>query len=340
MNMKQYFKHILAFCFCVVMFLTLNAAPSRFTAKVQLDSVYILMGKQTPLHVEIVGPLTETGGILTADSLWTDVEVASLGNPVITDLGNGRKQLNQDIIIQAFDSGMYTLPPVIYLQEGETVFSNTPVLKVLPVPVDSMVTVHDYADVADVNRHFLDYFPDWFSDYGIWILLALILLAVCVFVYMKWLRKGNLPLISKKKPEPPYEVAVKSLEALHDEHLCERGQVKEYYTRLTDILRVYLHRRFGINAMEMTSTEIRAAVRKNQETRPSEAYMAKILEISDFVKFAKVRPMPEDNERAFRDAMQFVEDTKPVEIAPEEETSEENTGKPAANTTKKKEEKK
>ena len=203
-----------------------------------------------------------------------------------------------------------------------------------------MVTVHDYADVADVNRHFLDYFPDWFSDYGIWILLALILLAVCVFVYLKWLRKGNLPLISKKKPEPPYEVAVKSLAALHDEHLCERGQVKEYYTRLTDILRVYLHRRFGINAMEMTSTEIRAAVRKNQETRPSEAYMAKILEISDFVKFAKVRPMPEDNERAFRDAMQFVEDTKPVEIAPEEETSEENTGKPAANTTKKKEEKK
>ena len=340
MNMKQYFKHILAFCFCVVMLLTVNAAPSRFTAKVQLDSVYILMGKQTPLHVEIVGPLTETGGILTADSLWTDVEVASLGDPVITDLGNGRKQLNQDIIIQAFHSGMYTLPPVIYLQEGETVFSNTPVLKVLPVPVDSMVTVHDYADVADVNRHFLDYFPDWFSDYGIWILLALILLAVCVFVYMKWLRKGNLPLISKKKPEPPYEVAVKSLEALHDEHLCERGQVKEYYTRLTDILRVYLHRRFGINAMEMTSTEIRAAVRKNQETRPSEAYMAKILEISDFVKFAKVRPMPEDNERAFRDAMQFVEDTKPVEIAPEEETSEENTGKPAANTTKKKEEKK
>ena len=50
--------------------------------------------------------------------------------------------------------------------------------------------------------------------------------------------------------------------------------------------------------------------------------------------------MPEDNERAFRDAMQFVEDTKPVEIAPEEETSEENTGKPATNTTKKKEEKK
>ena len=68
--------------------------------------------------------------------------------------------------------------------------------------------------------------------------------------------------------------------------------------------------------------------------------MAKILEISDFVKFAKVRPMPEDNERAFRDAMQFVEDTKPVEVAPEEEASDENIGKPAVNTTKKKEEKK
>lgn len=117
--------------------------------------------------------MSETGGIVTPDSMWTSVEVASHGERKITDLGNGRRQLEQDIMIQAFDSGMYTLPPVIYLQDGETIMSNTPVLKVLPVPVDTMLTVHDYADVSDINRHILDYFPDWFTDYGLWIFLAL-----------------------------------------------------------------------------------------------------------------------------------------------------------------------
>ena len=280
-------------------------AASEFSAKSELDSVYLLMGKQTRLHVNVVGPLSETGGIVAIDSMWKDVEIISMGEPKINDLG--------DIIIQSFDSGMYTLPPVIYLQEGETIFTNRPVLKVIPVAVDSMVTVHDYADVADVNRHFFDYFPDWVTDYGAWILLTLAGIAISLFIYLKWLRKGQIPLIPAKKPVPPYQLAIQRLEELRNEHLCERGEEKEYYTRLTDILRSYLDKRFGINAMEMTSTQIKNALRSNEATRLPERYMTRILEIADFVKFAKVRPLPDDNEQAFRSAMQFVEDTKPEE---------------------------
>lgn len=288
-------------------------AASEFSAKSELDSVYLLMGKQTRLHVNVVGPLSETGGIVAIDSMWKDVEIISMGEPEINDLGNNRKELRQDIIIQSFDSGMYTLPPVIYLQEGETIFTNRPVLKVIPVAVDSMVTVHDYADVADVNRHFFDYFPDWVTDYGAWILLTLAVIAISLFIYLKWLRKGQIPLIPAKKPVPPYQLAIQRLEELRNEHLCERGEEKEYYTRLTDILRSYLDKRFGINAMEMTSTQIKNALRSNEATRLPERYMTRILEIADFVKFAKVRPLPDDNEQAFRSAMQFVEDTKPEE---------------------------
>ncbi len=288
-------------------------AASEFSAKSELDSVYLLMGKQTRLHVNVVGPLSETGGIVAIDSMWKDVEIISMGEPKINDLGNNRKELRQDIIIQSFDSGMYTLPPVIYLQEGETIFTNRPVLKVIPVAVDSMVTVHDYADVADVNRHFFDYFPDWVTDYGAWILLTLAVIAISLFIYLKWLRKGQIPLIPAKKPVPPYQLAIQRLEELRNEHLCERGEEKEYYTRLTDILRSYLDKRFGINAMEMTSTQIKNALRSNEATRLPERYMTRILEIADFVKFAKVRPLPDDNEQAFRSAMQFVEDTKPEE---------------------------
>ncbi len=112
------------------------------------------------------------------------------------------------------------------------------------------------------------------------------------------------------------------LETLRTENLCDKGQEKEYYTRLTDILRSYLDTRFGINAMEMTSSQIVKSLRNNEETRMPEKYMSRVLEIADFVKFAKARPLPEDNAASFRSAPQFVEDTKPLPTDTEKDTAE------------------
>ncbi|MDE7443496.1 MAG: cell wall anchor protein, partial [Muribaculaceae bacterium] len=123
------------------------------------------------------------------------------------------------------------------------------------------------------------------------------------------------------KPIPPYEMAMRQLEILRHRKLCERGQDKEYYTELTDILRVYLDRRFGINAMEMTTTQIKKAIRDNEATRPSTEQMSRILDMADFVKFAKVRPFADDNTRAINSALQFVQDTKP-QPEPEPESTE------------------
>ncbi|MDE5634813.1 MAG: cell wall anchor protein, partial [Muribaculaceae bacterium] len=96
------------------------------------------------------------------------------------------------------------------------------------------------------------------------------------------------------------------------QHLCERGEERAYYTELTDILREYIDKRFNINAMEMTSRQILDRLNANPETRPSEKLMRQILEVADFVKFAKMRPMPDDNTKSFRNAIEFVENTKPL----------------------------
>lgn len=288
------------------------SAGAGVVVKASLDSAYLLMGKQTRLHVSVVGNLPDSCNVNVVDTAWRDVEIAGVTEPVVNDLGNNRKELLQDVIVQSFDSGMYTLPPVYFIDGGETIASNRPVLKVIPVSVDSLVTVHDFTDVVDVKRHFFDYFPDWVTDYGIWILLALLVIGGGIFVYFKWLRKGKLPLVPVKKPVPPYQLAMQRLQLLHEEHLCEKGQEKEFYTKLTDILRSYLDARFGINAMEMTSTQIRRSLRDNEHTKMSEKYMSRILEIADFVKFAKIRPLPEDNVGAYKSALQFVEETKPV----------------------------
>ncbi len=89
------------------------------------------MGRTTPLHVEVTGKIDETGGIMLPDTLWREVEVAKVGEPLVTDLGNGNKELRQEVILQAFDSGLYTLPPVLFVQDGQVTESNRPALKVM-----------------------------------------------------------------------------------------------------------------------------------------------------------------------------------------------------------------
>lgn len=314
---------------------TAQQPDSPAVVRVELDSAYLTMGRTTSLHVEVVGALSDDGELILPDTLWRDVEIADKGMPEIAELGNGRRELRQELILQAFDSGLYTLPPVLYMQDGKIAESNRPALKVIPVPVDTMLSVHDYYDAQKPARHFFDFLPDWMTDYGLWILLVLAIIGAGAYIYFKWLRKGQLPLMPAKKPVPPYELAMSQLATLRAENLCEKGQEKEYYTRLTEILRHYLDTRFGINAMEMTSSQILASLRRNEATKLPQKYMERVLETADFVKFAKVRPLPDDNAAAMRSALQFVEDTKPQPEPEEKEGETPKDSEPKQSTPKK-----
>lgn len=298
------------------------AAQGAPTLKVSLDSAYIIMGKATPMHVQIIESASQNGSLLIpADTLADKVEKLRLLDADTVDLGGGRREINRDILLQSFDSGTYRLNPILYVAGGETIPSARLVLKVMPVDVDSMKNIHDYADVADVDRRLIDYLPDFLVDYGLWILAVLAVLGGGTWAYFRYFRNRDQRKAAKVKVLPPYEKAIHDLDTLRADKLCEQGREKEYYTRLTDILRVYLHDRFGINAMEMTSTQIRHTVEQDETARASKQYVAQVLEIADFVKFAKVRPLPDDNVKAFNAALQFVEDTKP---APEPEKSDDD----------------
>ena len=134
---------------------------------------------------------------------------------------------------------------------------------------------------------------------------------------MHWYRKGvKNPLKQERKRLPAYDEAMINLRALKQQQLWQNGQEKEYFTGLTDILRVYIDRRFGVNAVEMTSTQIIETLKQNDETRAVNEQLSLILEIADFVKFAGARPLADDNEKAYQRAVEFVEATKP---APETE---------------------
>ena len=314
-----------------------NVSAGNVSVKASLDSVAVIMGQKTVLRYEIVQDKDHVGhmvmGAPDVDNViaLTDKVEATEGKCDTTDLGNNRIQIDRSLIVQAFDSGVWEIPAALYVIGRDTFRSNALNLKVIPVPVDTLKTVHPYKPVADVPFHIVDYIPDFIVEYW-WIFLTIgiiaVLLTLLIILYKRY--RAGIPLIAHKVPEiPPYEEAIQALNAIKESHIWENGNDKEYYSRLTDVLRRYIFRRFAIYAVEMTSSEIISALKANEETREVHELIKAVFDIADLVKFAKVRPLPDDNVAALRRAMSFVEQTKPAEPQPEEdapaETTPENT---------------
>lgn len=329
----QNLRHIIPALFLLAATGIGSAAPdARLT--VSLDSAHLLMGKVTPLHISLTAPDDpEARLVIPKDSLDGKVEILEILKADTVNHGNGRLEINQDILLQSFDSGDYRLKPVLYVAGGDTIESNRLVLRVMPVMNDS-IQLNDFADVSDVERKWYDYIPDFLYDYFWYIIMSLILFGgvVAAIIYYRGRKqpeqKISAPVLS------PYEEAITGLTLLREKKLCEKGYEKQFYSDLTEILRIYLFRQFGINAMEMTSTEILRSLESNPMTRVPRHYMDRVLEIADFVKFAKVRPLPDDNVKAFDSAVKFVEDTKPV-LTDSDNTldADENPTEPSNNKT-------
>jgi hypothetical protein len=309
-----------------------SAVIPGVVGKAKLDSVTMTMGSKSALRVEFTGNFDKNAHIDINSDEWNDVEISPLDSVDMKTLGDGRRQLRALFMVQAFDSGLYSLPPIYLIAGKDTVASDSPVLKVDPISLDTAnvvfegeepvdVKVHDYTDVVDDKTKFWDFMPDWITAYWWWILLSVVVIAAFIFIYMKWLRHGRIPLMPVKKPVPPYVLAVEKLNDLQQKKLWQKGAEKEYYTQLTDILRGYLSGRFGINAMEMTTPQIMSAISGNEEAMQFASYVNDVLREADFVKFAKAKPDAAENELAFTNVRQFVELTKPEEKPEEPENT-------------------
>lgn len=316
--MKSPYIHIALPAIAALAFLSSTqcmAQQARTTVKASIDSTTVIQGSKVGLKLEILKSTTE--GILVDEpkegSDYFGVEISESSIDTI-DLGNGRYEIDYNYTIQAFDPGTITIPPFRYAIGNDTVESSVVTLKVLEVDLDSLTDINPMEGIVDVPTRWYDIIPNWW----LWIFIgvAIVGLIACGILLLR--RKKGIEAKSAEAT-PPYDLAVMRLNDLQAKKLPQSGRDKEYYTELTEILRQYLDGRFGINAMEMSSTQIISTLRHNKETKPGSDLMKQILEIADFVKFAKVRPLPDDNVKAFNSAMKFVEDSKPLPPVEEDE---------------------
>jgi hypothetical protein len=146
------------------------------------------------------------------------------------------------------------------------------------------------------------------------IAVAVILLGIGVgFVVRRWLDGRQVDPGPPVDPRPAHVIALADLDALVAQTDLD---VKTYYSRLSEIIRAYLERRYGFTALEMTSDEIRSQVRTLSLTGDARVAIDRFADETDMVKFAAYRPASGEQDTVLMAARGLIQITRQVPEAP------------------------
>jgi hypothetical protein len=291
-----------------MMLLSLSATPQQATAT--LDSSRMLIGDQVPLYLEF----SATGDVdvkwpYRQDTVTGKIEIISQTELDSVVGEGGQVSLRQKLTVTSFDTGHLVIPPFAFsYQKGadSAVEKTDPLLLyVRPMEVDTTQPVRAIKGPMEAPVTFAEVLP-WLLAF-----LAVVLLALIIWYILKRKREHKPVLPVKEKVREPADVeALKALEQLRAKKLWQQDMVKDYYSELSHIVRVYIERSYAVPAVESTSGEILGMLMNTSIAREEIKRLEHLFEVADMAKFARMEPLPSENDKAMSDAVAFVENTR------------------------------
>lgn len=333
--MRGFFKILCVFLFVV----TTKLSFSQVTVRAVLDTAKIRIGEQVKLDLYLLYDpnkgISKIEWPTIGDTITEKVEVIST-TPVDTTMPSksdpGVLQQHQQLLISAYDSGYFAIPPFKFIVNGDTanpVYSEAFLLEVHTVPTDSSAK-----KIKDIKEPLGEPFSWlWYKEYFYWGIAALVFIAaIWLFVYYRNKRLANKRIEPEKPKIPAHITALASLERIRETQIWKENRIKEYYSDITDTIRLYIEERYGIMALESTTDELLAMMKSQVVDNVSKEKLQVMLKLADFVKFAKMIPMEQEHALTLQSAfefvngtkreeeMQIVENTDPPQITPTEGT--------------------
>ncbi len=286
-----------------------------------IDSATLFIGDQTNIHLQATcDPSEQVQMPVYGETLIPEIEIVERTNVDTTKLKDGLYQLNQTLTVTSFKDSLFYINPLPFVSGEDTFWSEGMTFNVIqPFEIDTTLAITDIKPIAKA--------PIWLWGIFRWILLAILLIGLGIGSYYLYVfigkRKGVIPEKPAEPARPAEEVALEKLDQIKEEKIWQSGQVKEYHTELTDVVREYIGARFDVRSSEKTSDEtLRAMKPILSEKRDLFEQLRKMLSLADLVKFAKWTTTPDENEMALRTAYTFVHETTPE---PTEEEEKEET---------------
>ncbi|NQV17660.1 MAG: hypothetical protein HQ534_03870 [Armatimonadetes bacterium] len=247
----------------------------------------------TPFHILVEIASDPEDSIFTPEIDTLNVFI--LKNVVSSEtMSDDIKTTYLDFTFQTFDTGEFTFPELEFAVKSNDSLSflrtSAFILNVKSVISDTTQTIKDIAKPVSVNFGFFDFFVP----------IIIIFILIVIIIY---LRK-----ILRKKPEqqteqefidkrPTYIIALEMLNNLKKRELLKTGEFLIFYFHLSYITRFFIERYYQINAVEMTTSEIREKLQLDNFKEKSK--IMNFLNFADKVKFAKFIPTLKESGNSF-----------------------------------------
>ena len=249
------------------------------------------------------------------DSL-KNIDVLEIPDPTAEENENG-KTVKYNYVLSRFDSAQVTIPPIKieYRTKGDSTLKS-----VLSNPVTINIHRMDVAmqeEIKDIKP------PVRLFNYLfiIYIVAALLILLISYFIYRKYFKnKPQTVTVPKKEKISLHQLALRKLDQLEKEELWQKGFVKDYHSKITDIIRDYFEKQFGLPALERTTTESLKLLSKHPIGIKVLDITSQFFNSADLVKFAKFTPLETVNREMMTHAKDIVKKTITVEKEVEVET--------------------
>jgi hypothetical protein len=310
-----------SFCFgSIVLSLLLFAGGMQTRAQgiarvdARLDTNSIRIGEQIRLDLSVVVPVDARVQFPAIGDTLPGMEVVRR-DPQDTLHGQDGKNVTyrQRFYLTRFDTGYVVIEPFQFIVADpasgriDSLSTEAQLVSVRTVPVDTSRGFKDIKPILDVPFTWRDALP-----YAAGLLLAAL---IAYFVYRYLRRRKHQPAAAPKVVRPSVPAHVRALEALdriEAEKLWQQGRIKDYYTQVTDVLRIFLEERFGISAPEMTSDELLERMRRKVTDTRSMELLRSVLVLADLVKFAKAHPLPDEHEQLIRECREIIHLNRPL----------------------------
>ena len=273
--------------YCFLLFLLVQSVVFAQSLETKIDTTKNKIGAQFTLTLKVKAKLSTLITFPRGNNFGALEVIESY--PIDTVKSDANYELIKKYGLAQFDSGKYVIPRLPVLFDKKPIFSDSIKVEVFNVKVDTLKQkMFDIKPIIAVEKPF----GNWWK----YLLGVIFLLGLGYLGYFLW-KKNRKPKQEEIVYNSPIEKATSLLQLLEKKELLAKGEVKEYYSELTDIARDYIEEAIEIPAKESTTSELIVALRaasnkkKMKLSRETLEGLEKVLKQADLVKFAKSKPL-------------------------------------------------
>jgi len=289
-----------------------TAAPDWApTVTARLDREEVHVGDSVAVHVTVIHRKDVGVSLPARPSLGKFTLLDA--DQVSKDLPDGRAQTDFVLRVAAYELGELEIPAIEVVASGPDRSLRTVAVGPFPLRVASLLANAPDPKPRPAAGPVRAMQRDWRLVWG----AGLVAVLAMVVAATLWVRRRLAARARRLRPPPPpapaHVIALRRLAELRASDLLERGEMKEYYERLSLALRDFFGARFGFDALDMTTVELRDALGGIGAPGLPVAEVEGLLSGCDLVKFARHRPDGGVARGALDEAVHLVERTRSPE---------------------------